>query len=998
MTENNANPIATTLRQRAEAKFSAGETLAQADAGQALENARLVLHELQVHQIELELQNEELRQTQAELEESRARYFDLYNLAPVGYVTLSEHGLILEANLTAAGLLGVARGALVTQLLTRFILPEDQNLYYRHRQQLFETGAPQGYELRMARQDGSQFWARVEATAAQGAAGAPVCRAVISDLTALKQAEEAQLKAYQQTHAILESISDAFFSLDLQLRVTYFNAAAEQALGRKRGDVLGRPLFEAFPEARGSIFDEHYTRALQEQAPRHFETYFGIPPYANWYEVRVYPYAGGLSVYFQVITERKQAEEALRASEAQYRLSESELKAAQAVARIGNWKWNLPKGEITWSDEMYRIFGIDKTSYTGRLGDVIAQVVHPDDLHLVLPANARGFVEDKPIEYRVILPDKSIRHIWARAGETVLDTDGHPIFLTGIAQDITERKQAEEALRQANEQLGLAQRSAGAGLWDWDIPAGQLHWSPELFRLFGLDSGGTPTFDVWRGVLHPDDQQQAGERINAAIQDRAPLINEYRIVLPSGEVRWISALGDTTYDERGEARRMAGICLDITARKQAEEALRRLNAELEQRVADRTAELSARTAELQLANLELVRTSRLKDEFLANMSHELRTPLTAILGLAEALQLGVYGPLSDRQAQMLQTIHQSGQHLLALITEILDLARIEAGKMELEFAPTPVADICQASLQFVKQTAQKKHLHLTFVDASQVGLLQADARRLKQMLVNLLHNAVKFTPEGGQVELRVTSDPARSDVHFTVSDTGIGIPPEKLVLLFQPFVQVDGSLSRNYEGTGLGLMLTRRLAEMHGGRVTVESAGTDQGSRFILSLPWQPVEPPALLPDKDTSAPLRLTLLTGHPPLILVADDNAVSRMVFSDLLQSLSARVVTASDGAEALTQALATPPDLILMDIQMPGLNGLEAIRQLKAAPATAQTPIIALTALVMPGDRERCLAAGANDYLSKPVGLAELGGAVARQLKLTTEEGVTLAGSKL
>jgi PAS domain S-box-containing protein len=666
------------------------------------------------------------------------------------------------------------------------------------------------------------------------------------------------------------------------------------------------------------------------------------------------------------ITERKQAEELLR--------------AAQAVARVGSWKWDIKTREITWSDEMYHIFGIDKNSYTGRLGDVIAKVIHPDDLHIVLPANA-ATIANEPIEYRIILPDQSIRHIWAKSGESIVDDEGNPTFLTGIAQDITERKQGEQALLEANERLSLAQHTAAAGIWDWDMQTGKLNWTSEFFHLFGLDPDKQEaTFDTWRNVLHPDDVQMAEQRINDAIRTHTPLLNEYRIVTPSAEIRWIGAWGNTVYNEHGEALRMTGLCIDITVRKQAEQRLKtqyeitrilaesatlaeitpkilqtvckqlgwnwgelwsvdesvgrlrcveiwhtlsnqyaefeadtrvrefqigvglpgrvwasgaplwvvditkdpdfprgsvaqranlqsgfafpiqlgneiqgvatffnhemrepdetllemftaigrqigqfierqqaeaeihQFNAELEQRVKNRTSDLLR-------VNTELEHASRAKDEFMANMSHELRTPLTGILGFAEALQLNTYGEMNEKQVKALQNIEASGHHLLELINDILDLSKIEAGKFDIYPEMISLNDICRASMLFVKEQAQKKSVLLDFQPAENVKSVLADPRRLKQMLVNLLNNAVKFTPKKGQVTLAVHADAEKGRIHFAVTDTGIGIATEDIERLFTPFMQVDARLNRQYEGTGLGLALVLRLAEMHGGNV-----------------------------------------------------------------------------------------------------------------------------------------------------------------------------------
>jgi signal transduction histidine kinase/DNA-binding response OmpR family regulator len=599
-------------------------------------------------------------------------------------------------------------------------------------------------------------------------------------------------------------------------------------------------------------------------------------------------------------------------------------------------------------------------------------------------------------------------------------------------------------------------------------------------------------------------------------------------------------------DAQGLPLGLVSISRDVTGQVELETNLQQAHNKLEQRVEERTAELvqsnhlllqeiagrarieteleehratlarkvEEQTADLRLANMELARSARLKDEFLANMSHELRTPLNAVLGLSEALQEEVYGPLTPQQRLSLQSIYESGQHLLTMINDVLDLAKVGAGTIDLDIDITDVEAVCQASLRMVQHSAHKKRLSVSEHIDAQVALLLADQRRLKQILVNLLSNAVKFTPEGGRIGLMVTGDQAGQMVHFEVWDTGIGVTPEHQERLFQPFSQIDSSLARQYEGTGLGLALVARLAEMHGGSVQLEST-EGQGSRFIVSLPWHvpaldvaaTTEPEYLAEAADTSdrpvpaiqlpagitkalviedstaaaeqvarylrelhievtlleqgmdavrrairlkpdvilldlllpdvqgwevlaalranpdtcaipviitsvmddeargfglgasaylvkpisreqlhaAILRIFAVEGSSdqpaqaleamPLVLVVEDNEANVVMLSEYLPSRGYRVMAVTSGEEAIEYASTHQPDIILMDIQMPGMDGLEATRHIRALPAQATTPIVAVTALAMPGDRERCLAAGADDYLSKPINLQAL-----------------------
>jgi signal transduction histidine kinase len=431
---------------------------------------------------------------------------------------------------------------------------------------------------------------------------------------------------------------------------------------------------------------------------------------------------------------------------------------------------------------------------------------------------------------------------------------------------------------------------------------------------------------------------------------------------------------------------------EITERKGAEEALQKAHDELEKLVEERTAELHR-------ANAELTRSARLKDEFLANMSHELRTPLNAILGMSEALQEEVYGVVNDKQRKSLQTIEESGRHLLTLINDILDLSKIGAGKLELTLDSVSVEAICEASLRFIKQTAQKKRLRVSSSFDNRVTSMLADRRRLKQILVNLLSNAVKFTPEGREVGLKVEGDPKQQIVYFTVWDTGIGIAQEDMERLFQPFVQLDATLSRQYEGAGLGLSLVYSMVEIHGGSLKVES-DVGKGTRFTVSLPWKelPIPSPSQegnytplspsrgeleLPASDTPQPATRN---SQPAIrtILIAEDNEHNIQTLSEYLTAKGYRLIIARNGRDAIEYTKTDHPDIVLMDIRMPIMNGYDAILQIRADEMTRDIPIIAVTALVMPGDRERCLNAGADKYLSKPVSLQELNQMIEHFLK--------------
>ena len=384
---------------------------------------------------------------------------------------------------------------------------------------------------------------------------------------------------------------------------------------------------------------------------------------------------------------------------------------------------------------------------------------------------------------------------------------------------------------------------------------------------------------------------------------------------------------------------------------------------------------------LQQSNYELARAAKMKDEFLASMSHELRTPLNAILGIAEGLKEHYYGSLNEKQSRSVEIIEESGRHLLTLINDILDVAKIESGHLTLDIEVISVKHICETSLQFIRQTALKKQISIELNIDDSVITIHADSRRLKQILINLLSNAVKFTHEGGAVGVDVREDSEMGYIYFEVWDNGVGIDEKDFPRLFEPFVQIDSSLARRYAGTGLGLALVKRMTEMHDGKVTVEST-LNQGSRFTVMLPTKHVSKRLMMrPDSDRLFSGKLGTVTSmlaevpQLPAVLIVDDDKINSAMFNDLLSMRGYRVMIAYGGKEALKLLQSEKPDVILMDIQMPEMNGFETMQRIRAQQEFTNVPIIALTSMAMDGDRERCLEAGANAYLSKPVPMAKL-----------------------
>ena len=417
-------------------------------------------------------------------------------------------------------------------------------------------------------------------------------------------------------------------------------------------------------------------------------------------------------------------------------------------------------------------------------------------------------------------------------------------------------------------------------------------------------------------------------------------------------------------DAAGTPERLVHVFQDATARRKSQEQLLAERRDLEIRVAERTHALS-------IKNAELARASRHKDDFLASMSHELRTPLNAVIGLTDAMLEGICGPLSDRQRSWLGDIASSGKHLLGLINDILDLARIESGRVELELARVHPEEVAESSRRLVAGVAMTRNVALVTEVEPNLQPLTTDPRFLRQILLNLLGNAIKFTPSGGTVRFRVRGED--SHMVFEVADTGIGIPADRLADIFQPFLQLDQGLDREAGGTGLGLALVARMTERLGGSVRVESV-LGQGSSFIVRLPSMGA-PPRDSDEVDVSVSDQPSAPRARPLRVLLAEDNPANVRTFSEYLTAKGMQVDVVGDGEAAVAAVRARRPDVVLMDIQMPKMDGLQATRLIRTELALRDLPIIALTALAMPGDRERCLEAGANAYMPKPVRLRAL-----------------------
>ena len=578
-------------------------------------------------------------------------------------------------------------------------------------------------------------------------------------------------------------------------------------------------------------------------------------------------------------------------------------------------------------------------------------------------------------EYRLQLPEKGLR--WVQAFARPVRAENGDVIWDGLVVDHTDQKSAALALQDTQAQFHRMTENVPGMIFRYvlhpDLSHEVLYASSRSSDFFGLPAeSAVQNVELIFERIHPDDLPQYQRAIAVSAETLQEFKQECRIVLDDRTI-WVEttsqperlANGDIVWD---------GITIDITHAKQSEMQLRFMNE-------------------------ELARATKMKDQFLANMSHEFRTPLNAILGMTEGLQGGLFGPVNAKQHASLGVVEQSGRHLLDVINDILDLATIESGQIKLERVDLDIKSLCESSLRFVASQADKKKIRLNLNVPWNLPKLSADQKRIRQVLINLLTNAVKFTPEGGCVTLevdRLLQDKSNGGdiIRISVTDSGIGIPSEWIDSVFNPFVQIDSSLIRRYDGTGLGLSLVKQFIELHGGQVTVTSE-LGVGSCFTVDLPYRKStesdvrsEGRDLRPSLDSfgkSEGAEVSLkdvefLDGVDaedslPTILLAEDNDGVAMAVTWYLEARGYPVHRATDGQVAIDLALELNPDLILMDIQMPNLDGLSAIKRIRIDPQISEIPIVALTGLAMADDLESCMVAGANGFLSKPYPMEEL-----------------------
>ncbi len=645
-------------------------------------------------------------------------------------------------------------------------------------------------------------------------------------------------------------------------------------------------------------------------------------------------------------------ERELRASEERFRLIANSIPQVAWMAE--------PNGRLFWFNERwYQFAAADPDDPKAGVRSWLAA----QDANHLPAADQRwrfSLASGAPfdMEFPLLRHDGQWRWFLTRA-VPALGADGKPTLWFGTATDITEHRETAQALRQSEERLLLAVETARLGLWTLDPVRQQLRCS-DAFRVQLCSDNRSVSYEEFWRVVHGDDRGALEQRVRDAMQTGGIFDAEYRIVWPSGDLRWLLVRARAVMGDDGSFVQLVGVSLDVTDRRLGEE----------RREAALMAERAARS--------EAERVARMKDEFLATLSHELRTPLNAVLGWAEVLQRTKAGSTDFERG--LSAITRNARLQAQLIEDLLDTSRIVSGALGLDVSDVDLSDVVDAAIDSVQPAASARKVQIirTYGDQRRV---RGDRRRLQQVAWNLLSNAVKFSGSGGTVNVEITS--TAGEVQIEVRDQGQGIDAEFLPFLFERFRQQDSSRKRRSGGLGLGLSIVRHLVQLHNGRVSGDSDGPGTGAVFRVTLPASTAAPEAHAPTRELHDETRYDALAGAR--VLAVDDEADARDLVARILGEHRATVLLAASAEEALAMVRKNAPDLIVSDIGMPDMDGFELIQAIRRLPGdSGRLPAIALTAFARAEDRELALQSGFQRHLGKPVDALALVAACADLVK--------------
>jgi len=779
-----------------------------------------------------------------------------------------------------------------------------------------------------------------------------------TDISNLKRIQQELIHSQSLLNTIVEHIpAMVFLKRAGDLSYVLLNKVGEEILEYTRDEVLDKTDMELFSREQAAamtavdrdVLANNQMRVLPETM---FTSRSGWKRYLYTIKTVLCDEEGvathllGISID---ISERKQAERKLRDSE-------QRLKEAQAIAHLGHWSLDLVNHKLQWSDEIFRIFGREQGTYIPSYDNFVA-AIHPEDVELFKNSEQRALGGGRAhrLDHRIVRPDGEVRWVHEEA-KVIRGPAGKPMRLTGTVQDITARKVIEQAVMHSEARLRTILDTAVDSIIIIDSKGIIESANPAAEKLFGYTIGELIGRNVSMLMPEPDRSAHDGYLRKYQETGKAQIIGvgrETHALRKDGSIFPIElAVSETWFEDR---RMFTGFVRDISYRKEAEE-------------------------QLLLAKEQAEQASRAKSEFLSNMSHELRTPMNAILGFAQLLD-AAKPPLSSDQKQDVMEILHAGQHLLSLINELLDLARIEAGRMQISLEPVAIRAVVNECVLMIEPLLLKHNVSFEGIHGAKTDkFVMADRNRLRQVLLNLLSNAVKYNRTGGEVSI-ACKDLHNGRVRIEVKDSGIGIAQDKHAELFESFSRLDADEGLT-EGTGIGLAITRRLVELMNGEVGVESL-EGQGSVFWVELPVADEDQQEDRADAKAPVLAHIDQLTGYT--ILYIEDNPANVRFMSNLIGRRSnLRLLTASRPTEGLLLAETQRPDLILLDIHLPEMDGFELFSRLQASEKTRHIPVIAVSANAMPTDVNRALKAGFKDYCTKPIDINQFMQTIDRILK--------------